>query len=1238
MKPTASETELTTDDRARPALERVRARLIELDARESAPIAIVGMACRLPGAVRTPEDYWGLLRRGEHAVTSIPLGRWDAEGMYDPDASAPGKSYVRHGGFLDDVDLFDADVFGISPREAQQMDPQQRILLEETRNALEDSGDLCPELMGSRTGVFVGMSTHDYERRHLTHPDASRVDVHSLTGSAASMASGRVAYLFGLGGPAMTVDTACSSSLLAVHLACLSLRDGTCDLAIAAGVNLLLDPAVSMALCRTRAVSRQGVCRAFDASADGFVRSEGCAVVVLRRLERALERGDRVHAVIRGSASNNDGRSSGLTAPNKGAQERLVRDALGASRVHPDDIGYVEAHGTGTPLGDPIEFGALASVFGGRTPDRPPLVVGSVKTNLGHLEAAAGIAGLIKLALCVKHGTIPRQLHFRQRNPHLGFESAPLRIADTETAWAPGYMRRIGGVSAFGFSGTNVHVIVEQPPANPEATRVGPANSGLLTLSAQSESALRRLAAAYGARVLADEAIDIASLCHSANTGRWPMPVRSSIVARDRPQLIEALASLADGRCRVASPPARPARVAWLFRGRGAGDDAVTRQLLVDCAVFRTTFQALDEAHERVVGASLLGMLQSERGLPAEHVTAGLLVVQLSLAAVWRSWGIEPFAVAGDDRGEIAAACFAGVMTPEDAFALVGGLEGVDDADRPLDRTPTHDSQTEPRVAIYSTHLGRMLHRKEACRAASWLRLARHPNSVEASIRAALADGVDTFLELAPGSSLLDVGRRVAPGTDISWLPSTDTARSDEAFRGLLEALGGLFERGVAWSPKGLASEQGGGRRTTLPTYPFERRRYWMEAATSRALASAPPPWFALQELESPALAGPTYSTQVDLSRAPLVADHIVQGRAIVNLVVYLTWITTALRSAFDEPCEEITDVDVTEALDLSDGTLHDVQVLLKGDGERASFNVVSRPAGTRGAWTRHLTGQCTLRASAMQWRSPPAERPREGVPYDLDAFYERLARKGVCLGPACRGLTGLWLHDAVAVGHLVPASTPSPEEPPDLPPSLVDAAFQVVMLPAIDDDASRIIVGFERLRLHGSLREGAMVWATLRPAAGGDALGEMHVLDGRGHMLVDCEGIRLKRLSRPRPATTGPAARAGDASARNEGATAAPRSLEERLAGIVRDVLHLEVPLGSETPLMQLGLDSFMGMELVERIQRAHGVRLPLVSLLEDATLTSVVEAVKQRSVLVQSSAAVPAASDDRTREEGAI
>ncbi|HEY0431411.1 MAG TPA: polyketide synthase, partial [Pyrinomonadaceae bacterium] len=426
------------------------------------PIAVIGIGCRFPGGVDGPDGLWQLLRDGGDAVKEIPADRWDIDEYYDPNPATPGKMNTRWGGFIDNVDRFDASFFGISPREASSMDPQQRLLLEVSWDALEDAGQAGKKLAGSPTGVFIGICRNDYGQLHGVMENPSLIDAYFGTGNASSFAAGRLSYLLGLNGPSLAVDTACSSSLVAVHLACQSLHSDECRMAIAGGVNLILSPVVNIYLSQLRTFAPDGRCKAFDDKADGYVRGEGCGVVVLKKLSDALADDDHILAVIRGSAINQDGRSAGMTAPNGPAQEAVIRKALANAGVDPLAVDFVEAHGTGTSLGDPIEMRAIGEVLGkGREKDKP-LIVASVKSNLGHLEAAAGIAGLIKLVLATQHGEIPRQLHFNEPSSYIPWRDLPVAVPTNRLPWKHHNKLRLGSVSSFGFSGTNAHVLVEE--------------------------------------------------------------------------------------------------------------------------------------------------------------------------------------------------------------------------------------------------------------------------------------------------------------------------------------------------------------------------------------------------------------------------------------------------------------------------------------------------------------------------------------------------------------------------------------------------------------------------------------------------------------------------------------------------------------------------------------------------------------------------------------------------------
>src|SRR6516165_7844845 len=502
------------------------------------PIAVVGMACRFPGGAN-PDEFWDFLARGGDAVREILAERWDVNAYYEPDPDAKGKMYTRSRAFIPDFDQFSAAFFGISPREAQFMDPQQRQLLEVHWEALESAAIVPHRLATQQVGVFVGIGTTDYGDL-LAARGPVAAEAYTGTGGSHAAAAGRLSYLLGVRGPSLAVDAACSSSLVSVHLAMTSLRSGESDLALASGITLNFAPDVFISLCKARMLSPDGRCKVFDASANGYVRGEGCGVLVLKRLSDAAQAGDNILALLRGSATNHNGRSSGLTVPSGPAQQEVMRTALRNAGVDPSEIGYLEAHGTGTAVGDPIEVGALGQVFAGRS---SPLLVGSVKTNCGHLEWAAGVCGLIKVILSMDRGVIPPHLHFRQPSPLIPWDKLPIRIVTEPTPWPAG--KRLVGVSSFGFGGTNAHVIVEQAPARPAASPVVERPMHVLTLSAKSEAALRQLAGRMAEASDRVSSETLGDFCYSANTGRSRFEYRLAMPARSNQDLAAGLREFA---------------------------------------------------------------------------------------------------------------------------------------------------------------------------------------------------------------------------------------------------------------------------------------------------------------------------------------------------------------------------------------------------------------------------------------------------------------------------------------------------------------------------------------------------------------------------------------------------------------------------------------------------------------------------------------------------------------------
>ncbi len=673
--------------RALVRMEQLESELRDLRAQRSEPLAIIGLGCRFPGEASDPELFEARLVEGFDATTEIPEDRWDVDAYYDPDPDTPGAMYVRRSAFLTEpVDGFDPSFFGIAPREADEMDPQQRLLLEVVWEALERAGQSPESLRNSETGVFLGMAAHDWSKMRGGAGDTEGIGTYFGTGVAHSVAAGRIAYQLGLRGPAVTIDTACSSSLVAFHAACQSLRAQEVRMAIAAGVSLILAPDGHVIASRGRMLSPGGRCRTFDAAADGYVRGEGCGVVLVKRLSDARADGDRVLALVRGTASNQDGRSGGLTAPSGGAQEDVIRTALRIAGVRPEEVGYVEAHGTGTELGDPIEVHALAEVHRDR-PVENPLYIGSVKTNIGHLEGAAGIAGLIKTVLALRSGVIPPHLHFRVPNPHIAWDTAPIRVPTEPTPWPSGN-RRVAGVSSFGFSGTNAHVVLEAA-TEPDEASARPRTGGphVVPISARSGPALEALSHRLADRLDADE-VDVADLARTLSRGRAGWEHRAAFVVRHAGALAESLRAVAAGGASASTGASvtlgeanlkRPPRVAFLFTGQGAQRPGMGRELLDAEPVFRDAVERCDALFAPKLGVSIVDLLRADptdvdaaETLRQTRVTQpALFTLGYGLSVLWRSWGVEPSVVLGHSVGEFVAATVAGVFSLEDAATLV---------------------------------------------------------------------------------------------------------------------------------------------------------------------------------------------------------------------------------------------------------------------------------------------------------------------------------------------------------------------------------------------------------------------------------------------------------------------------------------------------------------------------------------------------------------------------------------
>src|ERR1700742_1126012 len=658
-------------------IDDLTARLEIAEKGDTEPIAVVGMGCRLPGGADTPDQFWRLLQDGGSGIVGVPSGRWDADAFYSDDHSVPGTIVSKEGGFLTSwrPDEFDAEFFGISPREAAAMDPQQRLLLEVAWEALENAGITAQAIRGTQTSVFVGQTTYDYGLACGRLPPED-IDPQMPFGNAANFAAGRLSYFLGVHGPAVVVDTACSSSLVAIHLACQSLRRRESDQALAAGVNLIMSPENSIACSRWGMLAPDGQCKTFDAAANGYVRSEGCGVVVLKRLSDALRDGDSVLALVRGSAVNQDGPSSGQTVPSGPAQQAVVRAALAAARLEPSDLDYIEAHGTGTALGDPIELGALHQVFGERG-GSAPLVLGSVKTNLGHLESAAGIAGFIKTVLTVQHGYIPQHLHFTELTPNAVEGAAKSAIAADGMDWPAVGRARRAGVSSFGVSGTNAHVVLEQAPAvEAVASQPEPAITTLV-VSGKTPARVASLAQTLADWMVgAGAAVPLADVAHTLNHHRTQHKSFATLAVRDRAGAVAGLEALAAGQSAIGlvAPHeglCKPGTV-FVYSGQGSQWPGMGRQLLTDEPAFAAAVDELEPLFLEHMRYSLQQVLTEGQRLSGDaRVQPVLMGLQLALTALWRSYGVEPDAVIGHSMGEVTAAVVAGALAPSESLGVI---------------------------------------------------------------------------------------------------------------------------------------------------------------------------------------------------------------------------------------------------------------------------------------------------------------------------------------------------------------------------------------------------------------------------------------------------------------------------------------------------------------------------------------------------------------------------------------
>ncbi len=1209
------------------SLKTIKILRSNLDERTKAPIAVIGMACRFPGGCDTPESFWTMLKEGGDAISEIPKQRWKSDHFFDSNPDTPGKMYTNKASFLqEDVRKFDTGFFEISPREASEMDPQQRLLLEVGWEAMERSGQMNEHLKGSSTGVFIGITGSDYG---MLPRDPESISPYSATGSISNIAAGRISHFMGLNGPSISVDTACSSSLVGINLACESLRRNECGVALTGGVGMLLSPYTFVALSKIKALSADGKCKTFDKLGNGYGRGEGCGMVVLKKLSSAQKDGDNILAVINGSAVNQDGPSSGLTVPNGLAQKELYLTALKNSGIEPNDISYIEAHGTGTSLGDPIEVRGISEIYGkGRSEDNP-LMIGAVKANIGHLEAAAGIAGLIKTILCLQHETVPPQIHLNELNPQIDLKKIPGIIPEGLMPWRQNGVPRIAGISSFGFSGTNAHLIVSGAPVHKETTALVDRPKHILCLSAKNEAALKELAKRYIDHIEVNQEQQIADICCTANAGRVHFSERVAFIAENSSKLVDQLNDFIldnaktdmvfTGKIGETTPP----KIAFLFSGQLGESNEKVKRLYETQPVFKKSLDECNRLFLKYPGYSETDILEGRQNLKKE---ARLFSVEYSLAQMWMSWGVKPSAVSGEKTGGFVAACIAGIMPLDISIEFVAQLEQI---------TEKRTLSFEEDASVFQKLISETDFRSPQMRFITgipesgkkgvstpeyWMKQLFSPSIFEDGLISLYEQGYCNFI--ATSSYLSDKSKNYLSKQDIRLLHSIS---SDNPWESLLQNVATLYCSGTLLDWHGFDKDYHR-KKLVLPTYPFQRKSYWIENIpfagemkfTDVKVYSEQYGMLKGDQINSP-LQMKMFEYRLSLD----ILSEIKDNHNVVHVGYYQEMLYSAAKSLYDSSFH-VAEMNFYSALVFDSAKERTVHLILdEAENRKVKFRFYSR--GDEKNWTLHVNGILALneKGALPGLESETLAKIQKRCTEEQSGvkFYRELKKRDFSLGHSVKWVDQIWYreNEALARFRLPDSSEANSDYRIQFHPGMLDACAQVVF-PAfahINDKHRFMMVKWDTFVFdYREIDEELWCHVKLENDSESQLIkGEFHIFDKNGRSVAHAREFHMNEISREREQAlkdamtdVGSGKQANPElieNIRKAGYEQAGKILEDHLAETIASLMQIPVSeLDENEPLYKMGMDSLIGMQLKKTIDEDLNIEIPLEDLIEGPSI----------------------------------